>query len=357
MCNMTEQTKAKATTALDTLLAIFKAGDLPEKIAYATLTGYTKPSHKWSLPNRLLMLHAGTEDARGRKQWESVERKVKAWHPVWIIAPRKSECIVCPACRRYFFTKTYNRKTKKFDDIAGEARRKLAEHLTQDHGNQYAAGSVNYRDALKQTPAERLIGFKDVPVHAVENTDGKPLPVVAPRELPPLLKVAEAFETSVVYEGFEGGAYGSCKLDGSRIILRVEDAVVFLHELAHRADIKLGQYKTNGQEQNGYAYGEVVAELTAAVLAELYGWTGYRGTSFDYIKHWSGIAGDDALKAVGKVLARVQKVLELIIDTAEKLGEAVGVSPAVPEIVETPVEIPQPMIVEIPGTQFEMVLA
>jgi hypothetical protein len=63
----------RAKEALHRLLAMFESGDLPQAVARTMLRpkpGAEKPSDRWSLGNRLLMLAAGTRDARGYQQWE-----------------------------------------------------------------------------------------------------------------------------------------------------------------------------------------------------------------------------------------------------------------------------------------------
>ena len=55
----------KVQKALDSLLQLFEAGDVPEAIAVTLLPKLDVPSSKWSVSNRLLMFLAGTSDARG----------------------------------------------------------------------------------------------------------------------------------------------------------------------------------------------------------------------------------------------------------------------------------------------------
>ncbi|WP_258359091.1 hypothetical protein [Moorella sulfitireducens (nom. illeg.)] len=60
--------EGRVKQAVASLLAMFQDGELPEKAARTFINaraGYGKPSDKWSLGNKLLMLINGTEDARG----------------------------------------------------------------------------------------------------------------------------------------------------------------------------------------------------------------------------------------------------------------------------------------------------
>ena len=46
------------------------------------------PCRNWSFCNQLLIAMSGTSDARGMKQWNAVDRKVKKGSKaIWILAP------------------------------------------------------------------------------------------------------------------------------------------------------------------------------------------------------------------------------------------------------------------------------
>ena len=59
------------------IIAAFERGDIPEAIAYSMFPIPNVPSAKWSLLNRTLMFLAGTQDARGFRQWKQANRHVK----------------------------------------------------------------------------------------------------------------------------------------------------------------------------------------------------------------------------------------------------------------------------------------
>ena len=59
------------------IIASFERGDIPEAIAYSMFPIADIPSAKWSLLNRTLVFLAGTQDARGFRQWKQVGRYVK----------------------------------------------------------------------------------------------------------------------------------------------------------------------------------------------------------------------------------------------------------------------------------------
>src|SRR5688572_6647202 len=82
--------------AADALADVLELLGDPERLAHdvalatiAAVLSPDAPSRRWSLANRLLMLKAGTFDARGFRQWQHVGRKVRkrerAFH---ILGPR-----------------------------------------------------------------------------------------------------------------------------------------------------------------------------------------------------------------------------------------------------------------------------
>jgi len=134
----------KVKEATQKLIELFKSGNLPPAIARTTIrakAGHEVPSDSWSLGNRLLMLLAGTEDARGFKQWQKVGRKVKKGAKAfYILAPRM---------------------VKTEDNTTGEEKLVIA-------------------------------GFLSVPVFRYEHTEGEEIiyPDYSPPALPPLSDVA-----------------------------------------------------------------------------------------------------------------------------------------------------------------------
>ena len=74
---------------LHNIIELFQTGQIPEAVAFATFPSCDVPCSHWSFANRLLCFFHHTEDARGYRQWQAVNRQVKkgakAFH---IIAPR-----------------------------------------------------------------------------------------------------------------------------------------------------------------------------------------------------------------------------------------------------------------------------
>ncbi|MEA1900371.1 MAG: hypothetical protein U9N47_06355 [Thermodesulfobacteriota bacterium] len=84
----------KVRETLNTIIDRFKSGDIPEAVAYSMFPIPNLPSSRWSLLNRTLMFFGGTQDARGIKQWNSVNRYVKKGSKaMYILVPyfRKSD--------------------------------------------------------------------------------------------------------------------------------------------------------------------------------------------------------------------------------------------------------------------------
>jgi hypothetical protein len=67
----------KVKQALENIVQRLKEGGIPEAIAFSVFPIPNIPASRWSLINRTLMFFAGTNDARGFRQWQEVGRHVK----------------------------------------------------------------------------------------------------------------------------------------------------------------------------------------------------------------------------------------------------------------------------------------
>ncbi|APC08600.1 ArdC-like ssDNA-binding domain-containing protein [Neomoorella thermoacetica] len=273
--------EGRVRQAVGSLLAMFQSGDLPAKAARTFISaraGYGKPSDKWSLGNRLLMLVAGTEDARSYQQWREAGRQVKKGaKAIYILAP---------------LTKKVTQKV--VDPETGEEKQE-----------------------------ERVIctGFRGVPVFRYEDTEGEPLPQAdySPPELPPLYEVAGRFGVEVKYLPFAGEAAGRFRPGRNEIELYSHDLDVFFHELAHAVHNTIRPLK-GGQHRDQ----ELVAETVACVLCELYGAKGYLWHVWEYIKHYGGQDPRAALKAIMAVLGEVEEVLRRIFEAESMAADKVA---------------------------------
>jgi len=251
-----------AQAALDTVVQRFKAGDLSPIVELAAIApdpSNIVPFDKWSFSNQIMAyLQTGTTDCRGFRQWQDAGRQVrKGERAAYILGPIT---------------------VKKEDPKTGE-------------------------DVL------RCVGFKGIAVFADHQTDGDALPDrnLTPADLPPLYDVAQELGIAVRWAPKMGSAWGSASTDGARVLLSSYDAPVFFHELAHSIHSRIDGRLKGGQ----HADQETVAELTAAVLSQLYG-VDWSGNAWTYISSYNSTdplaAITAALGTVGQVLAFLETV-------------------------------------------------
>ena len=264
----------RVKTALESIVNRFKEGNgIPEAIAYSTFPIPNIPAAKWSLLNRLMMIFAGTSDARGFRQWKEVGRYVK-------------------------------KGSKSFTILAPRFVRKEPEKEEEE-------------------PKSLLIGFWAVPVFKVEDTDGKLLDYQE-IELPefPLIEIAKDWGISV--KGIPGNKryYGYFSQEKREIALATKDESVFFHELSHAAHQRiLGELK-HGQDWMQ----EIVSELASCVLSKIVGKTPnkYLGNNYRYIEGYAKSANLTAWQGCMRVISEVDKVLSLIMEWKgrKELGES-----------------------------------
>jgi hypothetical protein len=258
--------RERATAELEKIVALFSTAQLPDLCAKALINAPEKPSSKWSFGNQLLMLLAGTEDARGYRQWGDVGRYVrKGSKAFYILGP--------------VFVK------KRLD--------------TPDPGD--------------DEEVDVLVGFRAIPVFRLEDTEGAELPAYTPRNPPPLLDVAERFGMKVNYLRLSAGVYGLTDYERQIITLATEDWTVFWHELAHAIHRSYEPKTGHGQEPEA----EAVAQLVAATLARLYG-NPDDSFSWTYIATQARSASPREVGALCmRVLDRARKVLDLIYQAGD----------------------------------------
>ncbi len=245
------------------------SGDVITDFMQKSLFGGDAPMTKWSMLNQFICFISGTQDARGYKQWQKVERNVKKESKaIFILAP-----------------------------LLIKTNRIIAEEV-EDEG----------MDKIEEV--KKLIGFKSIPVFRYEDTDGKPLEYaemvkrIDPEELP-LYNVAKDLGISINVGLTVCGEYGSFCPSTKEIRLCTDSEQVFLHELSHAIDEHLRNYKITD-----YGFGEVVAELSACFLASLYGLkTDLRFTQ-NYIKTWG--KGKHVALSIGSALERVKAIYSYI---------------------------------------------
>ncbi|HQL05808.1 MAG TPA: hypothetical protein PLU33_11760 [Treponemataceae bacterium] len=216
------------------------------------------PCQNWSELNRFLTYVANTNDARGIHQWKEQGRTVKKGSSAF-----------------HIFVPLF--KTEK--------------------------------DEVTKTDEKVLSGFRLIPVFRVEDTEGRDLSYQQKmKKLDvsklPLIDVAEKLGLKVV-AGIMDGAAGSFSPSAKRIRLNTANPQIFLHELSHAVDHALGNYNSKD-----YDLGEVVAELSAALLGSLYGLDVDMQTTTAYIQDWSGKG--HVMFSVISALSRVEQIYHYI---------------------------------------------
>lgn len=250
----------KAQASLDKVIEKFQKGDLGAIVKAITISlPEDAPARNWTLNNRVLAFaQTGNLDCRGYRQWQAYGRNVKKGsYAGFILSPR------------------HVKKTKKNSNGEEEAY-------------------------------QQLIGWAAIPVFSPDDTEGDtPLPDYIPVELPPLMDVAEKLGIEVNYQPLPPDRLGDYSPDSDKIRLGTDSPATFFHELAHAA-----HKRTNGNLKNGQNdHQETVAELTAAVLMELYGYD-HSGNAWRYIAGYN----KDPLTAIMKAISEVGKVLEIILE-------------------------------------------
>jgi antirestriction protein ArdC len=262
-----------ADAALAAILDLFESGELPARVAETVIARQegTSPMASWSLGNQLLCLLAGTTDARGYRQWQEVGRHVvKGAKAVYILAPK-------------------TRKIRETDPESGEERERVF-----------------------------VAGFIGLPVFRYEDTDGLSIerPDYEPATFPPLFEVAERLGVSVSYGPFAGRFRGYYSPGDERVMLCSHDERTWFHEIAHAAHARI--LRARGEELRGgqVASQEIVAEVVAATLAKLFDLDpGQLAYSVEYVRSYA--SGGNPGRAAMRVLADVQAVLSLILETAD----------------------------------------
>ncbi len=259
--------KPKVRDTLNKIIDRFKSADIPEAVAVSMFPFPDVPSAKWSLTNRTLMFLSGSMDARGIRQWNSVNRSVKrGTKALYILVPY----------------------LKQVEDDLGEER-------------------------------HSLVGFGVAPVYRVEDTTGAPLEyenIKVPDF--PLMERAHDWGIDVRAASGNFRYYGYYAPGRKEIAVATSSECVFFHELAHCSHHILKGNLCAGQDP----LQEIVAELSAQALALMVGKSaeGITGNGYKYIERYAQKAGMKSHTACLKVLTETEKVLNLIL-TGRVIGK------------------------------------
>jgi hypothetical protein len=270
-----------ANEQLQKIVKLFSSQELPKVAAMKFIDAPEKPCSHWSLGNNVLMWLAGTTDARTFNQWNQVQRYV-------------------------------NKGSKAFYILAPSMIKKQVKDQQ---------GQIELDDQGQAKTEVFLVGFHPIPVFRIEDTNGKELEKYRPKTIPPLFQVAQHWKVKIEYERLNS-AYGAYSPEDNKIILATEEVKTFFHELSHKAHEIIDGKLQNGQRPDQ----EAIADLSACVLARLYGFN-YDSETWHYLASYTE---DKTPEAVGRlcfsVLSKVQKVIELILNADNQITTETALS-------------------------------
>jgi antirestriction protein ArdC len=222
--------------------------------------------------------------------------------------------------------------------------KKTEEEKEKPEGGDESDSAESLNDDDEDETAKEVIRFKEMPVFRVEDTEGAPLDyeervITFDVESLPFIEVAKSLGVTVEAGLTLDGSAGWYKNSKKFILMGTANPVVFLHELSHAVDFALPNRK-----EHDYAYGEVVAELSAAFLASLYGIKYDIAQTKSYIESWSG-KGHVAFKVVD-ALARVEEIYHFIENSK---NETRKIKPARRRKAASPRKVEQASVVETFG--------
>ena len=268
----------KARQAAERIIQAFEQGEVPTALAQVYIRRNDDvPCRQWSWCNQMLVALYGESDARGFRQWQEVDRYVKAGEKAfYILAPM-------------------TRKRKERDPDTGEEVERVM-----------------------------LYGFRAVPVFGKSQTAGKPLPDDVAEEnwitSLPLVEVAQSWGITVkTYSGEGARCHGHYSHRGA-IALGVENLATWAHELVHAADDRLGNLTERGQHWRS----ETVAELGGATLLECLGHhvEADLGGAYRYVRKYAEENDKDVATACMQMLKRTAEAVASILETAEQAAKA-----------------------------------
>lgn len=253
---------------LEKLVVSFKKPEFLEDAVIKTfLEPVDVPQNKYSRTNKILLALQDAFDARGNGAWRELNRFPKDWtQKVYIMMP----------------------KTRKISDKDDEEEKFITTGF-------FIKGLYNVENTYG-TSSESEIQY-------VKNH---------PKQFPPLYNVAKKWGIKIQYR-VNPTAWGSYDPDKNTIQLSTEDSATFFHELAHKGHELIDGKLKSGQDPQQ----EAIAQLCAGVLARMHNQKMDLDT-YKYIKSYATEDPKKTLQLINKVLDKTGKVLELILETAEK---------------------------------------
>lgn len=171
---------------------------------------------------------------------------------------------------------------------------------------------------VEEDGEKRCVGFRGISVFDVTQTEGKPLgdeSMTVTRH--PFTDVAERMGISVVPSFFDGRTYGTYYPGQDLIELHTDDCQIFLHELSHAVQDKLGMLKTRSSDEL-----EISADLSATVLCYMLGVRPMENVANTY-RYIARYAGDmSPHKAALSCVNDVGRILEYLMKDREEVMAA-----------------------------------
>ena len=262
---------SKVKEQLEKIYELFSSDkilEIPDTLARNWIENCDKPSSKWSWSNQLIMMAHGSTDARTYNQWLAVHRHV------------------VKGAKAFYILRPVPVTIKEKDKVTGKEEERT------------------------------FMTFDRYPVFDIASTQGCPLKDPVKRPLLPLQEVAEKWGVTVSYMKISGQE-GHFSATRNEIVMGVTNPETFYHELAHLAHSKIDGKLTTDRKSEQYAKQEMIAELSACVISTMYGQKTERA-SFEYIKMYSnGKTPEQIGRSLLGVMSKVQKVVELILQTSE----------------------------------------
>lgn len=253
----------KALAALERVEARIKGGELPVILSQALIElPPDAPARGWTTRNQIMAAATtGHGDARGYQQWAALGRKVT----------RPGGRIFVPQYRK----------------------------VEEEDG----------------TTRKVLVAFKLVAVHGFDATipdpdfEGEPFnPDYKPKEMPPLMEIAERLGVSVEWAPTGPIRAGFYTPAAKRIVLGDYDHATYFHELGHALQDKLGLLVGASKLEK-----EAEAELFATVISSLYG-VDREGSCWEYVSQYA----KEPTKAIERATANVARMIDWIEGKEEK---------------------------------------
>ena len=165
--------------------------------------------------------------------------------------------------------------------------------------------------------------FKPVSVFDISQTEGEPIPQLAPelnfqvKNYPELFTAITNFsEYPISFEDIPGNAHGFCDYQNKRIVIdngmsEAQNIKTGIHEVAHS---RLHAPDNNNNKRTARTVAEVEAESVAFIVSSYFG-IDTSDYSFDYIANWSS---SYELKELSASLDRIQKEANIMIQGIEE---------------------------------------